>query len=46
MFVQPDIVERFKKDIPLREYDRDTFYLAGDLSGRGYTDQPFAEQAK
>ncbi|KAK7060870.1 hypothetical protein VNI00_000603 [Paramarasmius palmivorus] len=38
----PDLPIRLEKDIPLRHYDRSTFYLVGDASGRGYTDYPFA----
>jgi N-ethylmaleimide reductase len=34
----PDLVYRFKNDIPLNQYDRDTFYGGG---AKGYTDYPF-----
>lgn len=34
----PDIVERWKRDLPLNEYDRSTFYTEGP---EGYTDYPF-----
>lgn len=40
--LQPDLVRRLKEDIPLAEYDRSTFYVPGDYSGKGYTDFPFA----
>jgi len=30
-------------DIPLVKYDRSTFYLAGDHTGKGYTDFPAAD---
>ncbi|KAK7455857.1 hypothetical protein VKT23_010894 [Stygiomarasmius scandens] len=42
----PDLPRKLEKDIPLTPYDRSTFYLPGDTSGRGYTDYPFAEEAK
>jgi len=29
-------------DLPLTKYDRSTFYLHGDLTGKGYTDWPVA----
>jgi N-ethylmaleimide reductase len=35
----PDLVERFKYDIPLSEGNRDTYYTAGE---NGYTDYPKA----
>jgi len=37
----PDLVERFKNDLPLNEADQSTFY-GGDE--KGYTDYPFAQQ--
>ncbi|KAJ7069417.1 hypothetical protein C8F01DRAFT_1207119 [Mycena amicta] len=40
----PDLPLRLKHDIALHPYDRDTFYLMGDLTPRGYTDQPFAKE--
>ncbi|KAF7305680.1 hypothetical protein HMN09_00821700 [Mycena chlorophos] len=40
----PDLPRRLKEDIPLRAYDRTTFYLIGENSPRGYTDQPFADK--
>nr|GAT44830.1 predicted protein [Mycena chlorophos] len=40
----PDLPRRLKEDIPLRAYDRTTFYLIGENSPRGYTDQPFADE--
>jgi len=39
--IKPDIVRRLKEDIPFNPYDRDTFYLLGDIA-QGYTDYPFA----
>ena len=39
----PDLPLRWRHDIPLTEYNRDTFYLQGDASPTGYTDYPFAE---
>ncbi|KAE9405240.1 FMN-linked oxidoreductase [Gymnopus androsaceus JB14] len=38
----PDLPERLRRNIPLNPYNRNTFYLRGDLSGAGYTDYPFA----
>ncbi|KAE9392573.1 FMN-linked oxidoreductase [Gymnopus androsaceus JB14] len=40
----PDLPKRLLKNLPLTPYDRSTFYLAGDASGRGYSDWPFAEE--
>ena len=37
----PDLVERYKNNLPLNEADQVTFY-GGDETG--YTDYPFAEQ--
>ncbi|KAE9406886.1 NADH:flavin oxidoreductase/NADH oxidase [Gymnopus androsaceus JB14] len=37
----PDLPFRIKHDLPLVPYDRDTFYIRGDTSGRGYIDYPF-----
>ena len=39
----PDLVERFKQNIPLNKYDRSTFYTPGP---KGYTDYPFANEVK
>lgn len=41
-FIQPDLPTRLEKDVPLTAYDRSTFYLVGENSPRGYTDQGFA----
>lgn len=38
----PDLPARLRKDVPLNPYNRDTFYLPGDVTGLGYTDYPFA----
>ncbi|KAJ7154485.1 hypothetical protein C8R46DRAFT_1296905 [Mycena filopes] len=38
----PDLPARLERDIPLNDYDRTTFYLIGENTPRGYTDQPFA----
>ncbi|KAI5892083.1 FMN-linked oxidoreductase [Schizophyllum commune H4-8] len=38
----PDLPRRLREDIPFTQYNRDTFYLAGDASPTGYTDYPFA----
>ncbi|KAE9410237.1 NADH:flavin oxidoreductase/NADH oxidase [Gymnopus androsaceus JB14] len=38
----PDLPYRLKYNIPLNKYDRSTFYIPGDASGRGYTDYSFA----
>ncbi|KAF7365615.1 NADH:flavin oxidoreductase/NADH oxidase [Mycena venus] len=38
----PDLPLRLEKNIPLHPYDRPTFYLPGQDSPIGYTDQPFA----
>ncbi|EPQ51196.1 NADH flavin oxidoreductase/NADH oxidase [Gloeophyllum trabeum ATCC 11539] len=41
MFISnPDLPLRLKKNIPLNQYNRDTFYTKGE---QGYTDYPFAE---
>ncbi|KAF7305676.1 Oxidored-FMN domain-containing protein [Mycena chlorophos] len=40
----PDLPARLTAGIPLNPYDRKTFYLIGENSPRGYTDQPFAGQ--
>ncbi|KAF5362616.1 hypothetical protein D9758_009608 [Tetrapyrgos nigripes] len=42
----PDLPERLEKDIPLTPYNRSTFYLLGDTTGKGYTDYPFADEAR
>ena len=34
----PDLVERFRKNAPLNEWNVDTFYSSGS---EGYTDYPF-----
>ncbi|MBD3628947.1 alkene reductase [Cyclobacterium sp.] len=36
----PDLVERFRQDAPLAEWDQDTFYTPGS---KGYTDYPKLE---
>ncbi|KAJ7115106.1 hypothetical protein C8R43DRAFT_1038984 [Mycena crocata] len=41
----PDLPVRLQKDIPLAAYERSTFYLIGENSPRGYTDQPAATVA-
>lgn len=38
----PDLVYRIKENIPLADYDRDTFYAA--KSEKGYIDYPFSEK--
>ncbi|KAK0460503.1 uncharacterized protein EV420DRAFT_1306399 [Desarmillaria tabescens] len=38
----PDITLRLKHRIPLSPYDRPTFYIRGDTSGKGYTDYAVA----
>ncbi|KAJ7439786.1 hypothetical protein FB451DRAFT_145599 [Mycena latifolia] len=35
----PDLPTRLEEDAPLASYDRATFYLVGENSARGYTDQ-------
>lgn len=40
----PDLPKRLKEDLVLNPYDRSTFYLHGDQSGKGYTDYPFASR--
>ncbi|KAL1746673.1 hypothetical protein HDZ31DRAFT_81052 [Schizophyllum fasciatum] len=40
----PDLPLRWRHNLPLTEYNRDTFYLKGDSSPLGYTDYPFAEK--
>ncbi|KAK0205882.1 hypothetical protein DFS33DRAFT_1272472 [Desarmillaria ectypa] len=39
----PDLPTRLEKNIPLTKYDRPTFYVAGDTSGVGFIDYPFAQ---
>ncbi|KAG1874880.1 NADH:flavin oxidoreductase/NADH oxidase [Suillus subluteus] len=39
----PDLPARLIYDLPLAKYDRATFYLAGDLTEKGYTDLPAAD---
>ncbi|KAF5096879.1 hypothetical protein D0Z00_002616 [Geotrichum galactomycetum] len=39
----PDLVERFKNEIPLNKYDRNSFYTPGP---KGYIDYPFANEVK
>lgn len=39
---KPDIVKRLEKGIKLTPYNRDTFYLNGNIA-EGYTDYPFAQ---
>ncbi|KAH7905134.1 hypothetical protein BJ138DRAFT_1118750, partial [Hygrophoropsis aurantiaca] len=42
----PDLPRRLKEDIPFSKGDRGMYYLAGDLTPKGYSDWPFAEEAK
>ncbi|THU82254.1 NADH:flavin oxidoreductase/NADH oxidase [Dendrothele bispora CBS 962.96] len=42
----PDLPKRLEKNIPLTPYNRSTFYIPGDTTGKGYTDYPFADEAK
>lgn len=39
----PDLPVRLKEDLPLNRYDRSTFYVPGDASGKGYLDYPFVD---
>ncbi|KAF7433608.1 hypothetical protein PC9H_005569 [Pleurotus ostreatus] len=39
----PDLPLRWKEDLPLNSYDRSTFYVPGDVSGKGYSDYPFID---
>ncbi|KIK43903.1 hypothetical protein CY34DRAFT_80954 [Suillus luteus UH-Slu-Lm8-n1] len=39
----PDLAARLIHDLPLTKPDRATFYLAGDLTEKGYTDFPAAD---
>ncbi|KAF4601708.1 hypothetical protein EYR40_004907 [Pleurotus pulmonarius] len=39
----PDLPLRWKEDLPLNHYDRSTFYVPGDASGKGYLDYPFVD---
>ncbi|KAL9710807.1 hypothetical protein Ac2012v2_006345 [Leucoagaricus gongylophorus] len=41
----PDLPLRLKDDLTLNPYDRKTFYLFGDTTGRGYTDYPFVNDS-
>ncbi|KAJ8595588.1 hypothetical protein M405DRAFT_806941 [Rhizopogon salebrosus TDB-379] len=34
----PDLPLRLMNNLPFTKYDRSTFYLPGDLTGKGYTD--------
>ncbi|KIY64417.1 FMN-linked oxidoreductase [Cylindrobasidium torrendii FP15055 ss-10] len=34
----PDLPKRLERNLPLRKYDRSTFYLPGEVSPRGYVD--------
>ncbi|KAF5383488.1 hypothetical protein D9757_006098 [Collybiopsis confluens] len=36
----PDLPVRLEKDLPLNDWNRETFYIPGDKSGKGYTDYP------
>ncbi|KAL0572078.1 hypothetical protein V5O48_009896 [Marasmius crinis-equi] len=38
----PDLPYRLKYNIPLTAHDKSTFYLAGSVEARGYTDYPLA----
>ena len=40
---QPDLPIRLKYDLPLVKPDRATFYLGGDLTGKGYTEFPVSD---
>lgn len=40
----PDLVKRIKHNVPLNDYNRDTFYKP--KSPEGYIDQPFAPELK
>ena len=40
----PDLPLRWRRSLPLTEYNRETFYLRGDASPTGYTDYPFTAQ--
>ncbi|KAH7929172.1 FMN-linked oxidoreductase [Leucogyrophana mollusca] len=42
----PDLPRRLKEDLPLTKGDRATYYQLGDLSPKGYSDWPFAEESK
>ncbi|KAF4597324.1 hypothetical protein EYR40_007776 [Pleurotus pulmonarius] len=39
----PDLPLRWKDNLPLNAYDRSTFYVPGDASGKGYSDYPFID---
>ncbi|KAL0947706.1 hypothetical protein HGRIS_013792 [Hohenbuehelia grisea] len=41
----PDLPTRLKDDLPIAPYNRATFYLVGDASGKGYTDYPAYTEA-
>jgi NADPH2 dehydrogenase len=41
----PDLPLRLKKDLPLNEGNRNTYYLHGNFTPLGYTDYPFVEKA-
>ncbi|KAJ4490725.1 NADH:flavin oxidoreductase/NADH oxidase [Lentinula aciculospora] len=37
----PDLPTRLRNNLPLNDYDKATFYIPGDTSGKGYTDYSF-----
>ncbi|KDQ28801.1 hypothetical protein PLEOSDRAFT_1102842 [Pleurotus ostreatus PC15] len=39
----PDLPLRWKDDLPSNAYDRSTFNVMGDGTGKGYTDYPFLD---
>ncbi|KAJ8595591.1 hypothetical protein M405DRAFT_806946, partial [Rhizopogon salebrosus TDB-379] len=39
----PDLPLRLMNNLPFTKYDRSTFYLPGDLTGKGYTDFPVSD---
>ncbi|KAF7299809.1 NADH:flavin oxidoreductase/NADH oxidase [Mycena chlorophos] len=40
----PDLPLRLKHNVALNPYNRATFYIPGDVTGLGYTDQPFSQE--
>ncbi|KAF4588533.1 hypothetical protein EYR40_010085 [Pleurotus pulmonarius] len=38
----PDLVQRWRKNLTQNAWDASTFYVPGDASGKGYIDYPFA----
>ena len=44
LLTQPDLVQRFKENLPLTPYDRKLFYVPGPEHTHGYVDYATYEQ--